>query len=251
MKQNMLILTCEHGGNKIPKVFAERFKKARRVLESHRGWDIGVLKIAKQLQKALNAPLFYSETSRLLVDLNRSEHHRRVFSEYMQGFSKEEREEIFCRYHRPYRDLVTKAIQTQLRRHRSVLHLSLHSFTPALNGEVRSCEIGLLFDPSRKGEREFCDEMKRRLRIVLPDLRVRFNYPYRGVSDGFQRSLRKSFSQHLYGGIELEINQALLSQVIKRRQEGLLSQHLAWCIGGAIGAVKRQSKFSVFQVRRQ
>ena len=39
------------------------------------------------------------------------------------------------------------------------------------------------------------------------NLVVRFNYPYKGISDGFTKYLRTRFTGKQYIGIELEVNQ--------------------------------------------
>jgi predicted N-formylglutamate amidohydrolase len=87
-----------------------------------------------------------------------------------------------------------------------VLHVSVHSFTPNLNGEERQCDIGLLYDSRKLEEKEFCKQLKNELSQIDNMLNVRFNYPYLGKADGFTTYLRKQFPKH-YLGIELEINQ--------------------------------------------
>ena len=89
-----------------------------------------------------------------------------------------------------------------------VLHLSMHSFTPILHGKIRDADIGLLYDPTRELECKFCKDLGSLLKRETP-FRVRYNYPYRGVADGFTTELRKSFSGKQYLGIEIEINQAI------------------------------------------
>ena len=37
-------------------------------------------------------------------------------------------------------------------RGRRVIHISSHSFTPELDGKVRSADVGLLYHPGRHGE---------------------------------------------------------------------------------------------------
>ena len=81
------VVTCEHGGNRIPPRYAKAFAAHQAVLDSHRGWDAGALTLAQQLAEALAAPLIVSRTSRLLVDLNRSEHHRALFSSISRASS--------------------------------------------------------------------------------------------------------------------------------------------------------------------
>ena len=87
-----------------------------------------------------------------------------------------------------------------------VLHLSVHTFTPELHGRIRKTDVGLLFDPSRPREMEFCTRW-RTLLEENSDLKIRLNYPYEGVMDGFSTYLRKQFTSGHYAGIEVEVNQ--------------------------------------------
>ena len=100
------------------------------------------------------------------------------------------------------------AIEKEINDEKEVLHLSIHSFTPELDGIVRNTDIGLLFDPIRKTEKKFCKKWKAEIKQGS-SLRVRNNYPYKGTADGFTTFLRKQFPEK-YRGIELEINQQLL-----------------------------------------
>ncbi len=90
-----------------------------------------------------------------------------------------------------------------------ILHLSVHSFTPILEGKKRKTAIGLLYDPARIAEKNFCKEIKNELHKQLPEIKIRFNYPYLGKADGFTTYLRKRFPEH-YLGVEIEVNQNLL-----------------------------------------
>ena len=38
-----LLLSCEHGGNRVPPEYGELFADAEAVLQTHRGYDIGIL----------------------------------------------------------------------------------------------------------------------------------------------------------------------------------------------------------------
>jgi predicted N-formylglutamate amidohydrolase len=88
-----------------------------------------------------------------------------------------------------------------------VVHVSSHSFTPELHGKMRNADVGLLYDPARSGEVEFCELWKKSLAVCAPELKVRRNYPYAGKGDGLTRYFRTQFSRAEYIGIELEINQ--------------------------------------------
>lgn len=52
-----LVLSCEHGGNRVPGPWKDRFRGARDVLDSHRGWDPGALSLARSRARALDATL--------------------------------------------------------------------------------------------------------------------------------------------------------------------------------------------------
>src|SRR4030081_1301042 len=62
------IITCEHGGNRIPAPYRRLFRGRRVLLDSHRGYDPGALVMARALARAFRAPLVTSTISRLLVD---------------------------------------------------------------------------------------------------------------------------------------------------------------------------------------
>src|SRR3954454_24119921 len=71
------LVTCEHGGNRIPARYRPLFAGAEALLESHRGYDPGALQLGREIAAALDAPLVSANVSRLLVDLNRSIGHPR------------------------------------------------------------------------------------------------------------------------------------------------------------------------------
>jgi predicted N-formylglutamate amidohydrolase len=135
--------------------------------------------------------------------------HRGLFSGITRELSRPERERIIAEYYRPYRAAVETALAESIRRRRRVLHVSVHSFTPVLNGATRNADIGLLYDPARPAERALAAHWKQALAARLA-LRVRRNYPYRGTADGFTSWLRKRFPDPAYAGIEFELNQRLL-----------------------------------------
>ena len=200
------VLTCEHGGNHIPPAYAGYFQDAGKVLKSHRGYDPGALELFQVLAQELAHFSHYSQTSRLLVELNRSLHHKNLFSAYTKPLQLQLKKDILASYYLPYRELVEEKINVFRREGNPVIHLSIHSFTPELNGEIRNSAIGLLYDPARTEEKAFCERWKKELKTSLPFAKVRMNYPYHGKADGFTTYLRKRFPLG-YIGIELEVNQ--------------------------------------------
>lgn len=217
-----LMITCEHGGNRIPAPYREVLRPYQAILESHRGFDPGALSMARALAGAFNAPLLTATVSRLLVDLNRSIGHPGLHVDAIRNLPATMRTEIVERYYKPYRAeaerLATQGIAQQGR----VIHISCHSFTPSLNGVVRDADIGLLYDPARQGESALCAHWKSALKAVAPGLKVRRNFPYQGRNDGHTATLREKFPADAYIGIELELNQKNL--VAPRRQWTALRQ---------------------------
>ena len=197
-RPDYLILSCEHGGNRLPAPFRNVFSK--QLLHTHRGWDPGALDLARDLAAATGTPLFYSTVSRLLVELNRPLGHPQVFH---LDLSESKREALLRRYYLPYWNAVHKAV----RRTRRVLHLSVHSFTPRMRGVTRNVDVGLLFDPHRRLEASFCKRWEQALRERAPRLRVRNNDPYRGTAASLVQSLREKLPAKRYVGIQIEVNQ--------------------------------------------
>lgn len=204
-----LVLTCEHAGNLIPKNFQPLFTGAKEDLNSHRGYDPGAHDLFTFLRKLAD---YNKENpiSRLLVEINRSLGHSQLFSEFTRQLSASEKENILETYYHPYRREVEQNIQDYLSKGEQVLHLSIHSFTPILNGEMRNADIGLLYDPGRKEEKLFCQTFKSRLLQESSDMKIRFNYPYLGKADGFTTYLRRKFQKN-YLGLEIEVNQKFVN----------------------------------------
>ena len=233
-QKHKIIISCEHGGNYVPPEYRKLFGDKKSVLQSHRGWDMGALDLAQKLAVKINALFFSSVTTRLLVDLNRSLHHRHLFSNVTQYCDPEIKTEILEKYYYPYRTKLEDEIRNILARGKTVMHLSVHSFTPKPGKELRRADIGLLYDPRRRGERNLCCTLQPILRNTVDGLIVRRNYPYRGTADGFTTYLRKKYDGSKYLGIEIEVNQ--------RRVNGDRKQ---WAI------LRRQIVDSVTQALRQ
>ncbi|MDZ7771349.1 MAG: N-formylglutamate amidohydrolase [Balneolaceae bacterium] len=207
-----LVLTCEHAGNRVPERYTDVFRNDAPVLETHRGYDIGALELTQAIAEACEVEPHLHTVTRLLVDLNRSLHNPTAFSEYVRDFEQEDRSELVRRYYHPHRNRVEEIIRSLLARGEQVLHLSVHTFTPVMRGEERQADAGLLFDPSRALEKDFCRAWKASILRKRPELRVRYNYPYRGTMDGFSTALRRRYGPAEYMGVELEVNQKFPQQ---------------------------------------
>jgi predicted N-formylglutamate amidohydrolase len=204
---DFFFVTCEHGGNRIPSRYQDFFRGHEELLRSHRGYDIGALRLARELSEAFHAPLLVSAISRLLIDLNRSPSHPQLYSEATRAAPEDIRREIFQRYYQPYRSKAETQIAQAVAGGARVIHISCHSFTQELDGEVRLADLGLLYDPARIAEERLCRRWQIALRVYAAALKTRLNYPYTGTADGFTVYLRQRFASDSYLGIELEVNQ--------------------------------------------
>jgi predicted N-formylglutamate amidohydrolase len=207
-----VILTCEHGGYEIPDDLKSLFEGCDERLKSHRGWDPGALELTLSLSEKLGYPVFYSGISRLVVELNRSEHNRALFSDITRALPKAKREHILDEYYYPFRKKVFSHISRKIQQGGFVIHFSVHTFSPEVDGKIRNADTGLLYDPARKSERDVAVRIAEALKQQSPHIRIRMNYPYAGKADGHATALRKSFGPGEYAGLELEINQQLLSE---------------------------------------
>lgn len=210
MAIDVFLISCEHGGNRIPASCRSLFHDYDELLNTHRGYDPGALLMARALAKSFAAPLVTSTVSRLLVDLNRSLGHPQLFSKATRHLPATRRTQIIEQHYLPYRQRVENLVRQSVLLGRRVVHISSHSFTPVLHGKVRRADVGLLYDPARDGEVQLCARWKTLLAADAPELRVRRNYPYDGKGDGLTSYLRQRFTSDAYVGVELEVNQGVV-----------------------------------------
>jgi len=221
------IISCEHASKIVPRKYRHIFLGQERVLESHQAYDPGAADLARKLSVRLKAPVYLGSITRLLIDLNRSPTNRKTLNtSYSRDLPDGEREYLFCKYYLPYRETVEREIARFAAKGKSVLHISVHSFSPIKDGKVRKADIGLLYDSARESEKIICGYLASILQEQTQKLRVRKNYPYQGKTDGFTSFMRKKYPAEVYAGIEIEINQALLihGNEKMKQMEGVLGK---------------------------
>ena len=193
-RRDHLVITCEHGGRKVPRAYAALFSGRGALLNSHRGWDAGALELGRQMADAFGVQLHFATTTRLLVDLNRSIGHRQLFSEITRVLPRARRQDILDRHYRPHRQAIELEIVRHIASGRRVIHIASHSFTPTLDNVPRQADVAWLYDPRRAGEVAFARDWMQELAQLAPELRLRRNYPYKGRGDGLTAALRRRLS---------------------------------------------------------
>lgn len=231
---NPFLVTCEHASNGLPARYGTLGLDRARLSE-HITWDPGSLEIARALARKLGCPIHNGRYSRLLIDLNRNLGHPKLIAQRSfgveipgnQNVDSSERERRIREYWTPYRDSVLSDIRLIVERAGRCIHFGVHSFTPVVDGLERDVCVALLYDPSRQAEVDVAGKLGALLKAG--GMRVRRNYPYRGVSDGLVTACRKLFPNSEYAGIEIEVSQKLLESDhdVRRISESLVASAAA------------------------
>ncbi|MBX3268793.1 MAG: N-formylglutamate amidohydrolase [Sandaracinaceae bacterium] len=206
-----LLLTCEHARSAVPDGVELGVEPAH--LATHVAYDRGALAIARGLAEATGAPLHEGAYSRLVVDLNRMADNPEVIAAVTSGLAvpgnaaldAPARAARIARWHTPWREAVrAEAIALSARGY--CLHLSIHSFDPAVDPPRRGFDAGVLFDPARVPERAQAAALRDAL--VSAGFAARLNEPFHGTPEGTTSWLRAQLPPHGYGGVELEASYA-------------------------------------------
>lgn len=146
------VVVCDHATNRIPRRL-NWLGLGAATLASHIAWDPGALQVAHRLAQLLDATLVASGYSRLVIDCNRplgsdeliAASSAGVVIPGNQGIDARQRQlrisELFAPYHRAIADVLDHRAAAG----RPSLILSIHSFTPVLNGERRPWEVGFAY----------------------------------------------------------------------------------------------------------
>jgi len=148
-----VLLICDHASCRFPQALGDMGLDpfARRC---HLAIDIGAGKLTEKIAKSLGFTAVIAQYSRLVIDCNRQLMDPGAFLEYGDGIvvpgnrnltqaDKDARADaIYWPYH--------NAIEDQITRLRAVgpapAFISIHSFTPVLNGVARDVQMGVLWD---------------------------------------------------------------------------------------------------------
>jgi predicted N-formylglutamate amidohydrolase len=217
------LISVEHASNAIPDEL-EKLGLSDEIIESHVAWDPGAKEVGSHLATVFNAPLFLSQYSRLVADLNRSpENHESVpahaFGVDVPGNTKLSAAAIAERlkkFHSPYWNRIGTEIENTFSAGQGCLHFGVHSFTEVYEGQYRDVDIGLLVDPEHIGDGPLTKLVFEHLKQSGLDCRI--NEPYSGLNDGLSTNLRNRYCNGRYASIEFEFNHRHLHQLPKIAQ---------------------------------
>jgi len=176
-----VLLTCDHASRAVP-VALDKLGLTEIVLAQHIGWDIGAAAVTRRLAPMLDAPAVLAGYSRLVIDCNRRPDDPSSIPAASDGIAipgnaaldaaarQARRAQLFEPYH--------AAIDAQLARigagGRAPAVISMHSFTPRMQGVARPWHVGVLWD----GEGRIAEPLPAALRAELGAELVGDNQPY-------------------------------------------------------------------------
>ncbi len=176
------LVVADHAGNAVPAAL-NGLGLAPSMLERHIALDRGSRAVATGLAQRLDAPALLANYSRLVVDLNRQLDDPTAFIENSDGqpipgnqtldeAAKKQRQDAI--YH-PYHDAIDELADEFLARGTTPAIVSIHSFTPRLDGRDRPWHTGVLWDRDPRIARPLIERLRRRGDLVVGD-----NEPYSG-----------------------------------------------------------------------
>lgn len=176
-----ILIVCDHASNAMPKsVKSLGLTAAQRRM--HIAWDPGTAHIGRYLAKKLKSRLLLANFSRLVVDLNRGHDHAecmRATSDHVKvpGNSKLAAAAKNARLdalYWPYHAEIDRHLDALESGKQAPLLISLHSFTPSMDGFDRPWHIGVMWNKQEKLARRLIRQLKQ----DNPALVIGENEPY-------------------------------------------------------------------------
>ncbi len=176
------VLVCDHASPFIPRAL-QGLGLDETELARHIAWDIGAAEVTRQLAGLLDAPAVVSHFSRLVIDPNRRPDHETSIPEESDGVAvpgnhklpDAERAARINSFFRPYQDAIARTLDDCRRRcGLDPVLISLHSFTPVMNGIERPWKVGVLWNEDPRLPRPLID------RLRAAGIPVGDNEPYSG-----------------------------------------------------------------------
>lgn len=188
------VLICDHAGRAIPAALGN-LGLDEAALWRHIAWDIGIADVTRHLARLLDAPAVLANYSRLVIDCNRrlndptsiAQESDGVVVPGNRGLRPEDRKARAEACFQPYHDAVAQLIEGRRRAGLVPALISMHSFTPVMNGFERPWHVGILWNRDPR----LPVPLMRRL-AAEPDICVGDNEPYTGRDE-------HGYSIHVHG----------------------------------------------------
>lgn len=175
------LLLGDHAGREIPRALQDLGLPGAE-LDRHIAWDIGVAGYGARLSESLNATFIRQRFSRLVIDCNRDPARADAFPETSDGAQIPGNQDLHLaeRLARitdiaaPYHAAIAAELDARAARGLPTTLISLHSFTPRMNGFDRPWRFGVL----HAGNSPYSAAVLARLRAEFGAAVVGDNQPY-------------------------------------------------------------------------
>jgi predicted N-formylglutamate amidohydrolase len=175
-----VLITCDHASRRVPNSL-HNLGLDEASLRLHIGWDIGAAEVSRHLARGLDAPGVLAGYSRLVVDCNRDLDDPTSMPAVSDGvpvpgnrnLSSAARTRRIDALFRPYHRAIEAALDGFAQRGVHPAVLSIHSFTPVMNGFKRPWHIGILWDKDPRMALPMLAALRREHGLVVGD-----NEPY-------------------------------------------------------------------------
>ncbi len=146
------LLLCEHASNRMPRALGD-MGLPEHERQRHIAWDIGALALAQHLSLSLDAPLFFTNYSRLVIDCNRPLSAPSFIPEVSEtteipanrDLPDAERQQRVDTLFKPFADAVTRRLNLLEANGQKPFVVGVHSFTPVYFGKPRPWQAGILY----------------------------------------------------------------------------------------------------------
>lgn len=180
------LVLCDHADNAVPRSLG-RLGLEEEDFARHIAYDIGAAGVTRLLSRRFDARAVLSGYSRLVIDINRDLDDPTSIPEISDGvivpanrdLSPEAARARVEALFQPYHDKVAAEIERLLAEGRVPAIVSIHSFTPVMNGFERPWHVGILWDRDGRMARPLLERLAEDTDLVVGD-----NEPYSGRDAG-------------------------------------------------------------------
>jgi predicted N-formylglutamate amidohydrolase len=190
-KERPILLICDHASQTTPEAMS--FMGLQKSdLDDHIAWDIGAAQVTRKLAEHLGARAVLANYSRLVIDANRQPGDPESIPSVSDGISipkndgLTEEDEIARAntFFWPYHQAISDSLAHLWRLGLPPYLLSIHSFTPTLNGSDRFWDVGVLWNRDFRLARPLL-----RILNAYEGLKVGDNEPYSGLDMAYSIDL--------------------------------------------------------------
>ena len=163
-----ILLVCDHASRQFPRALGTMGLDpfARRC---HLAVDIGAGALTEALAESLSVTAVLCEYSRLIVDCNRQLMDPGAFLEFGDGvvipgnrnLHQEDKDRRANAIYWPYHAAIDSEIKRFAELGVKPVLVSIHSFTPVMNGDSRTWEMGVLWDKDRLTAELFINALRK------------------------------------------------------------------------------------------